>query len=104
MPSTNSNRRSSPRADVALGVTLARRHGNPLTTRTVDVGLGGMRVTAERPLTIDELVSFELAFDGVAVAGRARVMREERHHVYALCFEDLGDDATHMLLRLVARS
>jgi len=98
-----SNRRSSPRAAVCLGVTLARRHGNPLTTETVDVGIGGMRVTAMRPLAIDELLSFELAVDGTSVAGRARVMREERQNVYALCFEELGDEATHMLLRLVAR-
>ena len=99
---TNSNRRSAPRAAVSLGVTLARRHGNPLTTQTVDVGLGGMRVTVQRPLTIDERLSFELAIDGTSVAGRARVMREEQHNVYALCFEELGDEATHMLLRLVA--
>jgi hypothetical protein len=97
------NRRSSPRAAICLGVTLARRHGNPVRTETVDVGLGGMRVWAKRPLTIDELLSFELAVDGTPVAGRARVMREERRHVYALCFEELGDEATHMLLRLVAR-
>ena len=60
-------------------------------------------VLAAVGVLFDELLSFELAVDGTSVAGRARVMREERQNVYALCFEELGDEATHMLLRLVAR-
>ena len=94
--------RCSPRALVSLGVTLARTKGTPLATRTVDVGVGGMRVSADRPLTIDERLSFDLVLDGGSrVAGRARVLREERHRVYALCFEALGQDATASLSRLV---
>src|SRR3954452_23100887 len=94
--------RCSPRATVSLGVTLVRGKGSPLATRTVDVGVGGMRVSADRPLTIDERVSFDLELDGGAhVNGRARVLREERHRVYALCFEPLAPDATASLSELV---
>src|SRR3954469_8560211 len=100
--STPTIRRFSPRATVSLGVTLARGKGAPRATRTVDVGVGGMRVSADRPLTIDERVSFDLVLDGgTHVNGRARVLREERHRVYALCFEALGQDATASLSRLV---
>src|SRR3954468_18457765 len=95
-------RRCAPRAAVSLGVTLARGKGSPLVSRTVDVGVGGMRVSLDRPLTIDERVSFDLELDGGAhVAGRARVLREERPRFYALCFEPLGQDATGSLSRLV---
>src|SRR3954452_8933887 len=95
--------RCSPRATVSLGVTLARTKGTPLATRTVDVGVGGMRVSADRPLTIDERLNFDLVLAGGShVNGRARVLREERRSVYALCFEGLGQDATASLSRLVA--
>src|SRR3954471_22806455 len=95
-------RRCAPRAAVSLGVTLARGKGSPLASRTGDLGVGGMRVSLDRRLTIDERVSFDLELDGGArVAGRARVLREERHRVYALCFEALGQDATASLSRLV---
>jgi len=97
------HRRCSPRALVSLGVTLERPKGTPLATRTVDVGVGGMRVTAERPLTIDERVNFDLELNGGShVNGRARVLREERHRIYALCFEALNQDATATLSQLVA--
>src|SRR3954447_925555 len=95
-------RRCAPRAAVSLGVTLARVKGSPLVSRTVDVGVGGMRVSLDRPLTIDERVSFDLELDGGShVAGRARVLREEGHRVSALCFEALGQAATASLSRLV---
>src|SRR3954466_3136933 len=93
--------RCSPRALVSLGVTLARTKGTPLATRTVDVAVGGLRVSADPPLTHAARVSFDLVLDGGSrVAGRARVLREERHRVYALCFEALGQDATASLARL----
>src|SRR3954453_17312105 len=105
--------RCSPRALVSLGVTLARTKGTPLATRTVDVGVGGMRVAADRPLTIDERLSFDLVLDGGSrgggrgrgrarrAAGRARGRGEDGHRVVALCFEGLGQDATASLSRLV---
>src|SRR3954447_6914291 len=95
--------RCSPRALVSLGVTLARTRGNPLATRTVDVGVGGMRVAADRPLTVDEQVTFDLVLAGGAhVAGCARVLREEKHCIYALCFVGLAQEATQSLSRLVS--
>src|SRR5258707_10781832 len=95
--------RCAPRAAVQLGVTLARKRGNPLASRTVDVGVGGMRVAADRPLAVDEQVTFDLVLAGGShVGGRARVLREEKHCVYALCFVGLAQEATQSLSRLVS--
>jgi len=59
-----------------------------------------MAVCSERPLAADEVVSFEIP----AVWGRARVLREQAYHVYALRFEALHDEASRAgLERLVAR-
>jgi len=41
---TTSDYRRSRRAAVELPVTLLRSQGNPITSRTVEVGIGGMRV------------------------------------------------------------
>jgi hypothetical protein len=88
---------------VCLPVTLARKKGNAIASRSVDVGLGGMCVSVERPLTVDEALSFELVLDdGSRIAGRARVLREQTHRVYALGFERLPPDAMDGLTRLCA--
>ena len=69
---------------------------------TVDVGPGGMAVCSDRPLATDELIEFDLP---PSVHGRARVLREQAYHVYALRFEALREDARAGLERLVgARS
>jgi hypothetical protein len=89
-------RRRSPRFEVELGCTLSRRTGKVVEGRTLDLGPGGMRVATTRPLTPDELLEFELP-DRPRLTGRARVLREQTYHVYALRFERLSDDARRQL-------
>jgi len=97
---TTSDHRRSRRAAVELPVTLVRRHGNPIASRTVEVGSGGMRVCCDRPLGIDEMLSFELDASGQRVGGRARVLREHVARTYALRFEGLDPGASETLRRL----
>jgi hypothetical protein len=92
------DRRASPRVALELTCSLARRSGSVVTGHTVDVGPGGMCVTTARPLTPDELLDFELPDrEGRFLRGRARVLREQTYHVYALRFERLADGAREWL-------
>jgi len=87
-----SERRDGARADVAVACTLRRRTGAPISCRTVDVGPGGMSVHSVRPLATDELFAFDLPpAGGTSLTGRARVLRQQAHQVYALRFEHLPD-------------
>jgi hypothetical protein len=81
----------SPRAQIALICTLRRRSGSPIPAETIEVGPEGMRVTAQRPLATDETVNFELPNLRMRVAGLARVLRQQRPHVYAMRFEGLPE-------------
>ncbi len=89
-------RRRSPRFQVEFGCTLSRRTGKVVEGKTVDVGPGGMCVSTTRPLATDELLEFALP-ERPRFTGRARVLREQRYHVYALRFERLSDDARAQL-------
>jgi len=77
---------------MALTCVLSRRTGKVIEARTLDLGPGGMRITANRPLAPDELLEFELP-ERARIRGRARVLREQTYRVYALRFEKLGDEA-----------
>ena len=92
-------RRREPRTEIAVECTLQRARGAPIRCETVDLGRGGMAVCSDRPLAEDEVVDFDLP----AVRGRARVLREQAYHVYALRFEALHDEARAELERLVGR-
>ena len=83
-------RRRAPRAEVAVDCTLRRRHGTPISCRTVELGPGGMSVASQRPLATDELLRFDLAGDE-GLQGEARVLRQRAHQVYVLRFEHLQD-------------
>ena len=97
-------RRREPRAEMALACTLRRRIGSPITCRTVDVGAGGMSVVSGRPLAPDELLAFELGEGGGApLTGRATVLRQQAHQVYALQFTHVEEAARATLAELVAR-
>jgi hypothetical protein len=85
-------RRRSWRTELELECLLHRRTGKMIEARTVDIGPGGMRVHTNRPLSVDELLEFELP-DRARVNGRARVLREQAYRTYALRFEKLGDEA-----------
>src|SRR3954463_9805371 len=98
--SVDSEARRAPRAAIELPVTLRRKHGNPISSRTVELGWGGMRVCCDRPLGIDELLTFELQANGHRVDGRARVVREHVAHTYALRFLTLAPAAFAALQRL----
>ena len=101
MARTSTERRHEPRVPVALDCTLRRRVGSPISCRTVDVGVGGMSVASGRPLAPDELVVFELGGGGGPLSGRAIVLREQAHKVYALRFEHLPDGARSALADLI---
>jgi hypothetical protein len=87
----------APRAQIVLTCTLRRHIGSPIATETLDVGPRGMRVRSARPLMADETVGFDLAELDMRVNGRARVICEERPHVYALRFEGLPEPMTRRL-------
>jgi hypothetical protein len=74
--------------EIELECTLTRSKGAPIDAMTVDLGPGGMCVRCKRPLAEDELVEF--AIPGRRFDGRARVLREQRYHVYALRFEEIA--------------
>ena len=93
-------RRREPRTEIAVECTLKRARGAPIRCETVDLGHGGMAVCSDRPLAADEVVEFDLR---AVVCGRARVLREQGYHVYALRFEALREEARAELERLVAR-
>jgi PilZ domain len=79
--------------------TLHRRHGSPISGRTVDLGPGGMCIATSRPLAADEVLTFELA---PRISGRARVLRQQGYDSYAVRFETLGEPAREALTALVS--
>ena len=93
------DRREVTREAMVVPCTLRRQRGKAIHCETIDLSEGGMAVASERPLATDELVVFDLP----AVRGRARVLREQAYHVYALRFEAMPAEARTALERLVAR-
>ena len=87
----------APQAHVALACILRRRSGAPIPVQTLDLGPRGMRITSPRPLALDETVGFDLPNLDMRVSGVARVLRQERMHVYALRFEGLPEPMTRRL-------
>lgn len=97
-------RRATPRANLALDLMLLRARGNRVQGRTVDLGAGGMRVTTDRPLTIDEVLEFDIDLADRHMGGRARVLRMQGHDQYALRFEDLDEHDRALLTAVVGRT
>jgi hypothetical protein len=87
----------APRAQIVLTCTLRRHVGSPISTQTLDVGPRGMRIRSPRPLMADETVGFDLPDLDMRLNGRARVICEERPHVYALRFEGLPEPMVRRL-------
>lgn len=94
---TGPQRRTAPRVAVTLDLLLLRRRGNRISGKTLDLGSGGMCVATDRPLSVDEVLKFDIPLGETHVAGGARVLRMQGHNVYALRFEEL-DDADRRLL------
>jgi hypothetical protein len=80
-----------PRVRIALSCTLRRRAGSPIAADTLELGPDGMLVIARRPLADDEILDFDLPNLKTRVGGRARVLRQQRPHVYVLRFERLPE-------------
>ena len=87
----------APRAQITLSCTLRRQIGSPIPAQTLDVGPRGMRVRSPRPLMTDETIGFDLPDLDMRVTGQARVICEERPHVYALRFEHLPEPMVRRL-------
>lgn len=84
------NRRSQPRMSVVLDAHLERRVGNSVPAQTRDLCTHGARIVTERPLAIDEELTFDLEVDaGTHLRLASRVLREHHHSTYALRFEHL---------------
>jgi PilZ domain len=99
-------RRATARAEMSVGVVLARgRAGADVEGRTHDLGPGGMCVGTQRPLRIDEQLEFVLALDdGTRVGGRAHVIRQHAGDVYGLRFDHLSGDGRERLAALASSS
>lgn len=97
-------RRASMRVVAAVDLTLSRGKGNLIMGRTVELGLGGMRVATARPLAVDEVLTFDFALDGhdSTVSGAARVLREYARQTYALRFETLTAEDSALLSSFVS--
>jgi hypothetical protein len=96
-------RRHAPRAPIELECTLTRRKGSAVACRTLDLGPGGMRVTTDRPLGVDEVLHFDIPVQGAHVDGDARVLREQAPNVYALRFEGMRDEMLSIVGTLTSR-
>jgi hypothetical protein len=97
--------RRNPRAQLALALILKRQRGGPVSGHTLDVSSGGMRVLTDRPLSVDELLSFDLALDGMAhLDGHCRVLRQHGLNCYALRFEELDVMTIELLSGVLDRA
>ena len=94
----------APRAQIAMNCTLRRRTGSPIPAETLDLGPEGMRVTSQRPLAEDETVDFDLPNLEMRIAGHARVLRQQRPHVYVLRFERLPEPMSRCLHALAVNA
>ena len=85
------DRRKAPRIQVTWTCSLQRHVGGPIPGRTMDLGPEGMRVVTIRPLSVDEVLDFEVSETGTKISGEVRVMRQEGHGTYGLRFESLSE-------------
>ena len=88
--------------EVSLRCTLTRGAGSPISARALAVGPTGMRVATERPLALDETVSFDLPCGDQIIHGHARVVRQERPDVFAVRFGPLPPPMERRLQDAVA--
>jgi c-di-GMP-binding flagellar brake protein YcgR len=94
-----SERRRSWRTEIVLECMLHRRTGKTIEAQTLDIGPGGMRIKTNRPLSVDEVLEFELP-QRARINGRARILREQGYRIFAVRFEKLGDEARAELAEL----
>ena len=87
---------------VSLDCTLTRDAGSPILARAIAAGPTGMRVATERPLALDETVSFDLPCGDRRIRGHARVVCQERPDIYAVRFGPLTPPMERCLRDIVA--
>lgn len=92
------------RRPVSLACLLTRAAGSPITARTTELGATCMRVVTARPLALDETVDFQLGDTDAAIAGRARVVCQERPDAYMLRFAAVAEPMARRLQDVVAAS
>jgi hypothetical protein len=74
-----------------------------LTTRTLDVSVGGMLVAPAETLTLDDVVRFALDLGAITIAGDGRVVRGTTDGARGILFADLQGRAERQLSRYVAQ-
>lgn len=90
------------RQPVSLACLLMRAAGSPIAARTTALGTTCMCVRTARPLALDECVSFQLGNADAPIAGRARVVCQERPDAYMLRIAPLAQPMAQRLQDLVA--
>ena len=91
-----------PPGVVSLRCTLTRDAGSSIPARAIAIGPTGMRVATERPLALDETVSFDLPCGDLRIRGQARVVCPERPAIYAVRFGPLPPPMERFLRDVVA--
>jgi len=74
-----------------------------LTTRTLDVSVGGMLVAPAETLVLDDVVRFALDLGRITVAGDGRVVRGTSDGARGILFDDLQGRAERQLSHYVAQ-
>jgi c-di-GMP-binding flagellar brake protein YcgR len=74
-----------------------------LTTRTLDVSVGGMLVAPADTLALDDTVRFALDLGAITIAGDGRVVRGTSEGARGILFADLQGRAERQLSRYVAQ-
>jgi len=74
-----------------------------LTTRTLDVSVGGMLVAPADTLTLDDTVRFALDLGAITIAGDGRVVRGTSEGARGILFAELQGRAERQLSHYVAQ-
>jgi hypothetical protein len=74
-----------------------------LTTRTLDVSVGGMLVAPADTLVLDDIVRFALDLGAITIAGDGRVVRGTSEGARGILFADLQGRAERQLSHYVAQ-
>lgn len=74
-----------------------------LTTRTLDVSVGGMLVAPADTLILDDVVRFALDLGAITIAGDGRVVRGTSEGARGILFADLQGRAERQLSHYVAQ-
>jgi hypothetical protein len=74
-----------------------------LTTRTLDVSVGGMLVAPAETLVLEDTVRFALDLGAITISGGGTVVRGSSEGARGICFSDLQGRAERALSRYVAQ-